>query len=145
MKHLNIWVLLLVALFPLVTSAQTLFEFTYNESGHRELREVIQLKSAVATQDTLISKQTKMPLSREIGLQELWIYPNPTKGIVRIEFPLVDSEAFIRVYDANGKAIIQKAVKEPSSEINLSGEPSGIYILSIRIGSDKKEWKVIKE
>jgi len=86
-----------------------------------------------------------MPLSREIGLQELWIYPNPTKGIVRIEFPMLDSEAFIRVYDANGKAIIQKAVKEPSSEINLSGEPSGIYILSIRIGSNKKEWKVIKE
>lgn len=145
MKHIYTWVLFLVALFPVVTSAQTMFEFTYNESGHRELREVILLKSAAAIQDTMISKQTEMPLAREIGLQELLIYPNPTKGIVRIEIPLLDSEAFIRVYDSNGKAIIQKTVNEPSSGINLSGEPSGIYILSIRIGSNKKEWKVIKE
>jgi hypothetical protein len=145
MKHIYTWVLFLVALFPVKTSAQTIFEFTYNESGHRELREVILLKSAAATQDTMISKQTEMPLAREIGLQELWIYPNPTKGIVRIEIPLLDSEAFIRVYDSNGKAIIQKTVNEPSSGINLSGEPSGIYILSIRIGSNIKEWKVIKE
>jgi hypothetical protein len=65
--------------------------------------------------------------------------------MVTIEIPLLDSEAFIRVYDSNGKAIIQKTVNEPSSGINLSGEPSGIYILSIRIGSNKKEWKVIKE
>ncbi len=145
MKHIYTWVLFLVALFPVVTNAQTIFEFTYNESGHRELREVILLKSAAATQDTMISKQTEKPLAREIGLQELWIYPNPTKGIVRIEIPLLDSEAFIRVYDSNGKAIIQKTVNEPSSGINLSGEPSGIYILSIRIGSNIKEWKVIKE
>lgn len=145
MKHIYTRVLFLVALFPFVTNAQTMFEFTYNESGHRELREVILLKSAAATQDTMISKQTEKPLAREIGLQELLIYPNPTKGIVRIEIPLLDSEAFIRVYDSNGKAIIQKTVTEPSSGINLSGEPSGIYILSIRIGSIKKEWKVIKE
>ena len=139
MKHIYIWVLFLVALFPVVTNAQTMFEFTYNESGHRELREVILLKSATATQDTMIIKQTEKPLAREIGLQELLIYPNPTKGIVRIEIPFLDSEAFIRVYDSNGKAIIQKTVNEPSSGINLSGEPSGIYILSIRIGSNKKE------
>ncbi|HPM02251.1 MAG TPA: T9SS type A sorting domain-containing protein [Candidatus Cloacimonadota bacterium] len=145
MKHIFTWVLFLVALFPCVTNAQTMFEFTYNESGHRELREVILLKSAKANQDTMISKQTEMPLACEIGLQELLIFPNPTNGIVRIEIPLLDSEAYIRVYDSNGKAIIQKTTYEPSSGINLSGEPSGIYILSIRIGSNKKEWKIIKE
>lgn len=147
MKTLYLLACLLVAvLFSGIAHAQTSFEFTYDASGNRLTRTVILLKSATIPSDTLEAKQAKKILDDQIGLQRTHIYPNPTKGILRIDFPtLSDQEAMIRVYDPNGRLIVQKAAISSGNEVNLSAYPPGFYILVIHIGQEKKEWKIIKE
>lgn len=121
------------------------YSFHYNARGHRDSR--ILLKSATIPADSLMAKELKKPIDDQIGLQKTRIYPNPTKGLLRIDLPaLTEQEAIIRLHDSNGRMIIQQTAVEQNNEINLSSYPTGIYIMSIQIGrNDRKEWKIIKE
>ncbi|MDP3915210.1 MAG: T9SS type A sorting domain-containing protein [Bacteroidota bacterium] len=147
MKTLYLLACLLVAvLFSASAHAQTNFGFTYDASGNRLTRAVILLKSATIPGDSLQAKKTEKTLEDQIGLQKTRIYPNPTKGLLRIDFPsLSDTESMIRVYDPNGRLIVQKPAISTGNDVDLSAHPAGFYIMVIHIGQEKKEWKIIKE
>lgn len=139
--------LLVAGIFSsVVCPAQTTYEFTYDASGNRLTRAVVLLKSATIPGDTLQAQKAEKILDDQIGLQKTRIYPNPTKGLLRIDFPsLSDQEAIIRVFDPSGKLIVQKSAISSGSEVDLSAHPPGFYIMVIHIGQEKKEWKIIKE
>ena len=126
--------------------AQTKYGFTYDASGNRITRAVILLKSATIPVDTLQAKQDQKILEDQIGLQKTRIYPNPTKGLLKVDFPaLSQSEVVISVYNSTGKLIMRKSATSFGNEIDLSIYPSGLYVMTIQIGQEKKEWKIIKE
>ena len=146
MKHIFTITLLLFVLTPFINCAQTTIKFEYDESGHRDYRYVITLSSAKITADSSSTSQFLKPVEDHIGFQEIKIYPNPTKGLLKIDLPsLNDQVVSLRVHDSNGKLIIQQTGTGFGNEINLYDYPSGLYILNIRIGQEKKEWKIIKE
>ncbi len=140
-----VWVLFAV-LFSVSAHAQTNYGFTYDASGNRITRAVILLKSASIPGDSLQAKQDQKILEDQIGLQKTRIYPNPTKGLLKIDFPsLSRSEATISVYNSTGKLIVRKSASSFGNEVDLSSYPSGFYVMTILIGQEKKEWKIIKE
>lgn len=147
MKPIYLLVCLLVAvLFSVTVHAQAALEFTYDDSGNRLTRGLIHLKSATIPADSTLAQQMKKPLEDQVGLQKTRIYPNPTKGMLRIDFPsLTDQDATIKVYDPSGRLIVQKSAISSGNEVDLSAYPSGFYIMIIHIGQEKKEWKIIKE
>lgn len=143
-------IFLLVAgvLTSVVCPAQTAIEFKYDANGNRVSRGVILLetRSAKIHPDSLQAKQEIKPLDEKVGLHETKIYPNPTKGLLRIDFPeLVDQQPIIRVYDQSGRLIVQKEAFSSGNEVDLSAHPPGFYIMVIQIGQEKKDWKIIKE
>jgi hypothetical protein len=147
MKTIYLLACLLVAvLFSGTAHAQTNYGFTYDASGNRITRAIILLKSATIPVDSLQAKKAEEILEDQIGLQKTRIYPNPTKGMLRIDLPaLSDQEAILRVYDQSGRLVIDKSAISNGNEVDLSASPSGFYIMVIHIGQEKKEWKIIKE
>ena len=106
---------------------------------------MILLKSATIS-DTLQAKKAEKILEDQIGLQKTRIYPNPTKGMLRIDLPsLTDQEAILKVYDQSGRLIMNNPVVSSGNEVDLSSSPTGFYIMVIQIGQERKEWKIIKE
>jgi hypothetical protein len=60
---------------------------------------------------------------------EIKLFPNPTTGSVKIELP-EGKATEITVYDSEGKAIFTFNTNKNTGknlDINLSGEPSGVY------------------
>ncbi len=147
MKIIYLLVCLLVAvLLSGTTHAQTNYRFTYDSSGNRLTRAVILLKSATIPSDSLQAKKAEKILEDQIGLQKTRIYPNPTKGKLRIDFPaLSNTESTIRVYDPSGRLIVQETAISTGNDVDLSAHPPGFYIMVIHIGQEKKEWKIIRE
>lgn len=145
MKKINMMAFLLLSvLIPVIGLSQTTIGFTYDNSGNRETRTVITLKSAT-TGDGELAEEPLKPIEGQVGLQKVRIYPNPTKGLLKIDFPVLsEQETIIRVHDPHGKPIIQQ-LASGSNLVNLSSYPPGSYILVIRIGQEKKAWKIIKE
>lgn len=73
------------------------------------------------------------------------IYPNPTKGEVRLKFPsTLSNGTWIVVYDNSGKIIYRKLVESKVETLNLNGKPAGLYF--IQIGKDiLKTYKIVLE
>jgi len=80
----------------------------------------------------------------------LIIYPNPTKGLFTIE---MDNEVFgdllIGIITEQGKDILsvkfEKATEHFSGQIDLSGQPKGMYIINLLIENYSTTRKVIVE
>ena len=74
------------------------------------------------------------------------VYPNPNKGLIKIDIsnlPL-ESKNEMRLYDLSGIELIVKRNFDSYSEIDISQFKDGIYILRIKINDKVFDWKVIK-
>lgn len=79
--------------------------------------------------------------------QKIKIFPNPTKGILKIEISGFDpsQQVEILVYNSTGSLIFQKVPAAFTELIDFSMRPNGIYIMRIKIGDKISEWKIIRE
>ena len=77
---------------------------------------------------------------------EIEIYPNPSSGIFTINLKNKTVESKICVYDVLGNCVLDKvSVKNSSQEIDLSGQPKGIYFMEIVSGGERAVKKIILE
>jgi hypothetical protein len=79
------------------------------------------------------------------------IYPNPTKSVLRVRYPLSGKEtANLKIFDVSGKLIKDVALtaseshndQEREIRISLKGINPGIYFL--RLGKETKKFLVVK-
>lgn len=111
---------------------------------HPDKREMRLLFSEILkdiTPDTILNIQNHvLPLTgttneaEAIESEELEIfsnvYPNPTKDYVYIELQKKTDFSY-QLTDLNGKMVFQGQIKELKSKIDLSGQPSGVFYLTI--------------
>ena len=79
-----------------------------------------------------------------INSQELSIYPNPSHGIFNLKFTGAAIETIrIRVYNITGKIISTISAGAENNELNLTGQPQGIYFVHIIYGGSDFVQKII--
>ena len=80
--------------------------------------------------------------TEEFAQVELKLYPNPTSGLVHIDYNQ-DLKSYA-VYDLQGKVLQSGAVNQ--KQVNLSGLQSGVYILSLTdVDGQQSHVKVVRE
>ena len=103
MKNFTLKTLFFAALFILSAAAATAQQVTYgyDNAGNRTSRTIKLTRSAVVT-DSVIKPQTEM-----LGETEIRIYPNPTKGQLKVEIPAFseNTAGSILVYALQGQLI----------------------------------------
>ncbi|MFV0500594.1 MAG: T9SS type A sorting domain-containing protein [Bacteroidales bacterium] len=122
------------------------FNYQYDNNGNRIIREVIVLSNKSSNTSILndsLEIQDKMTFSKD----NVKIYPNPTKGNLKIEFDNNSSldDVNITIIDMKGSVIYHSDNISNSNIINMSEAPTGAYILNIRTNTKKYDWKIIKE
>lgn len=149
-QHIAILFLTLVACVRgLASPPDTLrsYSFFYDQSGNRILREseIVQLKSGgTLTSDPKDFKE--QVLSKEISGHTIKIFPNPTKGIVRISMSEVETETTrVIIFNTGGQVIAETQLEGSEGEINLSGYSPGVYFMRIIFDGTSAEWKILKE
>ncbi|MDQ3109553.1 MAG: T9SS type A sorting domain-containing protein [Bacteroidota bacterium] len=90
-----------------------------------------------------------------IGIEEskiesaLFAYPNPTEGIVTIDFQSEDESVEILVLDYTGRIISDQQIQTErtmkSVNIDLSGNAAGIYFVQMRSSEGVRTVRVIKQ
>lgn len=82
----------------------------------------------------------------EDDLNEISIYPNPTKDIITIDFGTSQlKNAKIKVLDLIGKTINHQKVSTNKTTINLTGLNKGVYLVKFTNNFGSKVFKVVKE
>lgn len=134
-------------LFSCIAYSQTNFSFDYDANGNRITREIIVLKSQITKSENIQDTILQDLSSQVIKKDDIKIYPNPTRGNLKIELNInSDIEKIqINIINIKGQLVYKTNELENSYTINLSSEPKGAYILIMQVNDKRYEWKIIKE
>ncbi|MCT4599038.1 MAG: T9SS type A sorting domain-containing protein [Vallitalea sp.] len=125
-------------------SQNSVITYKYDYRGNRVER-IIDLRSRKSIDSEFNEKKT--PILDEIGERKISIYPNPTKGKLKVEIGNCDyfDNVQCEVFNISGTKLIGKHFSIPGSVlINLESQSNGVYILMIRIESEALRYKIIK-
>jgi len=123
-------------------------KYVYDAAGNRTQRVINLPKTRSAETETDAWATLEMPRYEDmLGERKVIIYPNPTRGMIRIEFQgYGDIEnGRLLLYDIQGRLLRQVNNVESSVTLDLTPYPAGIYILHLMAGFERSEWKIIKE
>ena len=85
-----------------------------------------------------------------LTLDEVKMYPNPTAGVVNLEFMSeADQEIAVYVADVTGKIMqvesIQAYEGDNYQELDISSLPTGVYIISLEVNGERLNLRLLKE
>jgi hypothetical protein len=137
-----------------LVQAQTPVYYRYDDAGNRELRTIVlaNIQSQSAKVDTTseatdVQSKTEQKFEETIEKTKITIYPNPTKGLLKIDISGFDfnNVSSVNIYSAKGLLLVSRTSLTDTNLIDLSNYAVGIYILKIKLGDSISEWKIVKE
>ena len=143
MRSITILIILLLLLTANANiSAQTV-SYGYDDSGNRISRTIViqnQVKVAAPTENPTV-------YSEMLSNIRLNIYPNPTDGWLKVEIQgMAEGQtANIMLYNLSGQLIVSLKEITDFTEIDISSQPAGTYLMKIIAGEYQTEWKIIKK
>ena len=132
---------LLIAAMPCLMFAQTI-RYDYDGAGNRLTRVIVMSPNRIAK-----SASIDEFLSDALSERNIRIYPNPTQGLLRIRIDQLSEEDIcsIRLFSLSGQQILVMPLQTTETELNISDQSNGIYILQILLNGEASSWKIIKE
>lgn len=76
-------------------------------------------------------------------LDNVKVFPNPSKGYVNIINEGLDNKLIISLYDIQGRNILKKEIFERNEVLNLTTYANGIYFLKIKNGEEEITEKIV--
>ena len=129
---------ILVLLLSFVMRAQVVVSYDYDAMGNRIKREIVLSRSM---------ENTEKPLTETLSSKSISIYPNPTAGLLKISisgWETTDKCKFT-IFSLKCALIQEIQVSSSVTEIDLSDESDGMYLLNIELNESKSAWKIIKK
>lgn len=153
MKKLIFCLLVLIGSGIQNLTAQTrTIHYSYDDAGNRTYRGSVFMstKKSGSVGDSTNSQKVESEeqiFEEKKGEQKVTIYPNPTRGELKIKLEGFEeaNNSFIYLYNLKGALIIKKVIESSEEMIDITSYPLGTYVLKIITGDKKFEWKVIKE
>jgi len=145
MRKISLFIILLVSAIA-SSSLKGQIYFDYDEAGNCiEKYKTIVLLSKVkgnSKDTTKIVSQSEM-----ISEREVIIYPNPTRGALKVEIRGKFPENPVRylLTDLSGKTLSQVQSDDMYYLFDMTAYPTGVYLLRIMIDNRWSKWKIIKE
>lgn len=134
--------LMLLLSSSLAVNAQQSMSFSYDDAGNRISR-VMVLSKAIAKSDQAVSSQS---LFDEVGGKQVQISPNSSTGHVLVEMlGKSDCAVNLSVCNASGMQVYSHPLQNGRLNVDLSSNPSGIYILTIEVDGERQSWKIVKK
>ena len=99
--------------------------------------------SNTASVSVLVNACTGL-LAHSIMSKEIILFPNPTSGIITIQFEF-DGEKNIRIENSIGALVYETKITEDSKKIDLSAFAKGIYFVKIKGQQISETFKVVSD
>lgn len=133
--------MLLICAMPYIASAQSV-KYSYDNAGNRIKREIV-MKTKAPYEE--VSTTTEY-FSEKLSEKDIRIYPNPTKGRLKIEIVGYENSdrCTLRILNVSGQQILSAHANSPCTELDISSKANGVYILYISLNNKETAWKIIK-
>lgn len=144
MKRLHSLFVLIIITMSVELCAQTTYvTYGYDNCGNRLQRSILlvpEYKSAIV--DNLLNHQEESIPEAPI----IKIYPNPTRGILRLDISSIDldSKVDVRIFNITGDLVFQKLNISISAPIDINALHDGAYIFKLYISGQTFSGKIVK-
>lgn len=141
--------LVLILFCSLAGMSQNKINFAYDAAGNRVSRTISlgSTKSAIGG-GSMADEEDKNFLTETLAEKQIKIYPNPTRGQLRVEilgYENLDQNSFIQVFTSSGALIYKTTSLSQTNAINLTDKPAGLYLMLITLAGERSTWKIIKQ
>lgn len=106
------------------------------------IEEVVEM----AMDDEAPAELPALELKSELAVELFQMYPNPTVGLLNVQFSAEAVPTIVRILDATGKEVYQEALNSfngfYNQQIDLKGNAPGIYVLTIQQGTQRLTKKI---
>ncbi|MGE0079062.1 MAG: fibronectin type III domain-containing protein [Bacteroidales bacterium] len=90
-------------------------------------------------------QESKKEVTNNITLNNIFLYPNPTQGILNINLPKDLKSTPINIYSIDGKLVISRVINSDKPFLNVENLTRGFYIIKICGYETDKPLKFFKE
>mgnify|MGYP006368826647 FL=1 len=141
----KIYLCLSFLILPIVSLAQSKIGYAYDMAGNRTKREIV-----ISSLGAMAKKQYSNSLdvsSEKLREHFVKINPNPTQGNLKVGISgLKNSDkCYLELYSVQGVQILAFDVNSDNTDVDISNQPNGIYLLKITINGKSTTWKSIKK
>jgi hypothetical protein len=168
-KYILLTSMLLISFKSNAQAFKTYSQYGYDANGNRTSTSIIYLATnlksdtitleQMASEDDIFKTDTSnLPekgwqpgIYDNLGNLNIILYPNPTHGIIIIGISGITETLstvpgnYIRIWDIQGRLVLTKNIPVKNNTIDLSQAKNGTYLLKISLGSQVKDYKIIKE
>jgi len=110
---------------PAVHKARAILYY-YTGQRYQNSCENMQLSSSLPQQ------RLKKVKDAEEGVDEILVFPNPTKDNLTVELELKkDESVYFKLYDLSGKLLLNALLNKEKNTLNLKGLTKGMYLYRI--------------
>jgi len=71
------------------------------------------------------------------------VYPNPSEGLLNVKFAQAIPFGQMEVLDMMGRSVLKQRISGSQTSINLSTNPSGIYLLMVEVDGSRSNQRVV--
>lgn len=131
MNHTRVLLFLMMLILPLLGHAQQV-AYDYDASGNRIKRRLV------------IRSRRSMETDK---IQLFTATPNPVSDVLQIKYvgiAIFDGEYQYSLQNINGRTVLSGTSRSMSCQVDVSGQPKGIYILNIIYKEETEGIKIIK-
>lgn len=142
MKKIFLFYWLVFVLFGFLKAQSPIYEFSYDASGNRIRRAsvILSRKEGVTAGAVEGGPAGGIPFFGS----SVTLYPNPTRGTVRVETAGPLSIGGYRLYDGRGVLLEEGRGGSNTLTLDLSGRADGVYLLDAWVGAERRHFKVVK-
>ena len=138
-------IFLIMVTISMSVSGQNIVSYAYDNAGNRISRKIVLLSSnpTHVKQDTIAPS----PVDEQLGERKLTVYPNPTKGELKVEITGGNNkdEISILLFSGKGVQLQSRKATNGTTPIDMTLYPPGWYILQVQAGDKVTELKIIKQ
>lgn len=118
--------------------------FEYDNAGNRYSRTMIEM---IIDDKSQVENTTTDSLDFSMNEMQVTVFPNPTKGVLRIEIDNLPENArgSVLVTDLQGRVLINSEEVSGSFEVDFTPFSAGTYNMTLTIDGSKKYFGIIRE
>ena len=140
------FMLVVMAIVPCLAQERSTVSFGYDANGNRTMRS-LQFKKTEENGKSVEDESEFLAEAKDVfDTMEVGLFPNPTSGRFTVSVNRDESATPLHIIlsTQTGVVILDRTFNSEMEDIDLSGQPSGIYILRLSTSNESHVWKVVK-
>ena len=101
------------------------------------------MREFLALKECLIMKISDEIIQGEDDQLDVVVYPNPNNGYFTLMSSIIQGNTVVEIYNLIGKKVFESPISLKSTELDISHQPKGVYLLKVSSGDKQYTERIV--